>query len=212
MVVEASDQHRVVATYISDIYKVFAIIHMMWIDMRIHHQHTSIITSLGLDFRKSADILILGQARRTETMPLCCDWGFIPTQSGCLIHVWSIWGVCHHSYDMDRHVNPSSHSYNHICKPSRFWKVCWHPGSRSDRNHAVMWWLRLHPNTEWLTHSCRTYIRGFAIIHMMWIGYLDPSHTATVTFVSLDFGKSHPGSSLDRNHAVMGLRLRINTE
>ena len=33
MVVEASDQHKVVATYISDIYKVFAIIHMMWIDM-----------------------------------------------------------------------------------------------------------------------------------------------------------------------------------
>ena len=73
MVVEASDQHKVVATFMSDIYKVFAIIYMMWIDMRIHHQHTSIITSLGLDFEKSADILILGQARRTETMPLCCD-------------------------------------------------------------------------------------------------------------------------------------------
>jgi hypothetical protein len=42
VVTEASDQHKVACTFLSDIYKVFAIIHLMWIS----EECESIITLL----------------------------------------------------------------------------------------------------------------------------------------------------------------------
>ena len=56
MVVEASDQHKVVATYMSDIYTVFAILYMMQIGIWIYH-HTATVTFVSIGFVKSADNL-----------------------------------------------------------------------------------------------------------------------------------------------------------
>ncbi len=86
---EVWDQHRVVATSMSDIYYVFTIIQMMWIGIWRHH-HTATFQYLGEDYEKLADTL--GQDW-TETMPLC-GWGFRPTQSGWHIHARHIYSSC----------------------------------------------------------------------------------------------------------------------
>ena len=69
---------------VSDIYKVFAIIFMMWMGTLIHHHTPPVTFFVGPVWEKSAELLA---DCRTETMLLCGIQGLSPTQIGGRIHV-----------------------------------------------------------------------------------------------------------------------------
>jgi len=157
----------------------------MWI-----HHHTAIVRVDGLGFEKSAKNMCVP---RTETTPLClcCDWCIDQMQCGCQILACHIEGVCHHSFDVDKRGMWIHHHTDIVTsvgleswKSAEVFIVC-----PSDRNHALMLWLRPQINPKWLPQPCITY-KVFAIIHMMQICMWIYHHTVILIFLGLGFAKS----------------------
>lgn len=133
----------------------------MWI-----HHHTDIVTSVGLESWKSAEVFNVCPLDRNHDLMLWLRPQINPKWLPQPCITYKVFAVIHMTLYM--HVNPSSHCYFKFCW-ARFWKVSWKGlWCWPDRNHALMLWLRPQTNTKWLALSCLTFIR--CLPSFIWCG------------------------------------------